>query len=813
MRIHKVGVIGAGVMGHGIAALCASAGVPVVLLDIPGNPDPKSPDRSAPARSGLQKAIKSKPSAFMDTDRAALVTTGNTTDDLALLADCDWIVEVIIEQPAPKQELFARLEQIAPNAIVTSNTSGIPMSVLLEARGENFRRRFCGTHFFNPPRYMHLLEIIPTPDTAPEVIATIRHFQERILGKGIVLAKDVPGFVANRLGVAGWAVTMRLMEEFDLTIDEVDVLTGPLIARARSATFRTADLSGLDTLAHVTTGLSQATGENFSMPPWFHELVKQGRLGEKTGAGFYKRDGKAILTLDWKTLEYRAQRKPSSTTIDDALKLPAVERVRKARGIRGKYGDFIRKLFVETSHYAASTSPLLAYDIAAVDRAMEWGYAWEIGPFKVMDAVGVSWLRNEFAAAHKPEPALFVMAGNAFYKEMKKGVMIPEIAASAPGSRIPLPRVPDQLVLAECPILDANDEARARDIGDGVVCLEFCGKMNTVGPGVIDLLARTIDRISRGQHVGLVLGNDDPRTFTAGANLGGVAQLAAAGDWKALENACLQFQKASMSLRAAPFPVVSAPFGLTLGGGCEFSLHADRIQAHAELYMGLVEVGVGILPSGGGTKELLFRFTEALKPYVEADPFEAVKRAFQLIALAQTSTSALEARKMGFLRPAADRISFNRDTLIADAKARVVDLAADYVTPPARAIRTLGSEAMGNLKYELWAFKEAGQASDHDVRIGHEVAYVLSGGDGPGRDATEWDILDLEREAFLKLLGTAETQARMKYMLETGEAAAKLDLSDEAASGGRTESGQSPLQTAPLHPGRHVAHGGIEVGR
>lgn len=785
MRIRKVGIIGAGIMGHGIAALAASTGIPVVLLDIPGSDDPRSPDRNAPAKNALAKGLKARPSPFFDTAAAALITTGNTADHLDLLKDCDWICEAIIEQPKPKQELFAKLEPLAPNAIISSNTSGIPMATLLEGRSASFKERFLGTHYFNPVRYMHLLEIIPSPHTASAVIESVRHLQERLLGKGIVLCKDVPGFVANRLGIGGWAAVMRLMMEFDLTIDEVDGLTGALLARARSATFRTGDLSGLDTLAHVTAGLSHATGEDFALPSWVGDLVKSGRLGDKTGAGFYRKDGKNIFPLDWKTGDYEPQKRLTTPAIEEALKLPAAERIRKARGIRGKYGDFLRKLFVETSHYAATRAPELAYDIASVDRAMEWGFAWEIGPFKVMDALGISWLRNEFTAAGRDAPPLFEAAGNAFYKEMKKGVMIPSLAAFttlAPPSeiaalssaarapaRVPLPKIPGQIVLAETPVLDENAEARLRDVGDGVLCLEFCGKMNTLGQGVLELLARAMDRVARDNLAGLVLGNDDPRTFTAGANLGGVAQLAAAGDWATLERACREFQRSVMSVRTAPFPVVAAPFGVTFGGGTEFSLHADRIQAHAELYMGLVEVGVGILPSGGGTKELLFRFTSALAPYEDADPFDAARRAFKLIALAQTSTSAHEARKIGFLRPVADRITMNRDFLIADAKAQVLNLATDYVAPPLRTIRALGAETLGNLKYALFAFQEAGQASAHDVRIGQEIAYVLAGGDGPPRDVSEQDILDLEREAFLKLLGTAETQARIKYMLEMGK--------------------------------------------
>ena len=793
MRIRRIGVVGAGIMGAGIAAHAASAGIPCVLLDIPGSDDATSPDRSAPARNGLAKAIKAKPAAFLDADRASLITTGNTADHLDLLADCDWIVEAIIEKPAPKQELFAKLERIAPGSIVTSNTSGIPMAVLLAGRKDAFKKRFCGTHYFTPVRYMHLLEVIPTQHTDPNVVALISDFHERILGKGIVIAKDAPGFIANRIGIAGWATTMRLMMELDLTIDEVDTLTGPLIARARSATFRTGDLSGIDTLAHVTTGLSQATGEDFSMPPWVGELVRQNRLGAKTGEGFYKRVGKDIHTLDWKTLEYRPQKKVSTPTIDQLLRLPPAERLRKARGIRGRHGDFLRRLLVETSHYVADTTPELAYDIASVDRALEWGFGWEIGPYKVMDAVGLAWLRKELSAAGKSEPPLLAAARSAFYKQGKKGAMVPgfesplvEAPLSLLPKRVPVDSVPGQIALAELRaighsldassglraggrVLDSTDDARCVDLGDGVLCLEFCGKMNTLGSGVLEVLARAIDRISDGDYAGLVIGNDDPRTFTAGANLSQVGELAAAGKWDVLEAAVRRFQNSVMSVRLAPFPVVAAPFGLTLGGGCELSLHADRIQAHAELYMGLVEVGVGLLPGGCGTKELLFRFTNALAPYEEADPFEAVKRAFRLIALAQMSTSAHEARKMGFLRPAADRITMNRDLLIADAKDRVLDLAPDYVPPSMKTIRALGNEALGNLRYALFAFQEGGQASAHDVFIGNQVAYVLSGGDGPPREVSEQDILELEREAFLRLLGTPETQARIKFMLETGK--------------------------------------------
>ncbi|HYD54957.1 MAG TPA: 3-hydroxyacyl-CoA dehydrogenase/enoyl-CoA hydratase family protein [Gemmatimonadaceae bacterium] len=767
MRIAKLGVVGAGVMGSGIAALAASAGVPVVLLDVPGGDG----DRGGIARQGLERARKARPAAFMVPGRAALVRTGNTEDDLGLLADCDLVLEAIIEQVTPKRDLYARLEPLLkPGALVASNTSGIPMGMLLEGRGDDFRRRFLGMHFFNPPRYLRLLEIIPTPSTDATTLDAARQFGERILGKGIVLAKDVPGFVANRLGVFGLVRVMRLMEEFDLGIDEVDALTGPLLGRPKSATFRTADITGLDVLGHVVRGLAQTTGEDLSMPEWVDRLVASGRLGEKSGAGFYKKVGKEIQTLDWRTLEYQPQRKADSAELAALGKMGFEPRLQAMRTLEGKYGDFLRKLLLEQSHYVLTTAPSLAYDIVNVDRALEWGFGWEAGPFQQMDALGHDFLRDGFQAMGRPIPPLLEQAGGAFYRSgSRPGEWLQlrfeggyELVHDTPGA------IRTRTLRARGAVLEENAEAALLDMGDGVALFETRSKMNTLGSTVLQLLRTSLERVARDGMAGLVVGNDDPRTFSAGANLGEVAVVAQAGDWKRLEQAVRAFQDTAMAIRQAPFPVVLAPHGLTLGGACEFSLHSDLVQAHAELYMGLVEVGVGLLPGGGGTKELLFRFTSELEPYEEADLFEGVKRAFRLITLAQTSTSALEARAMGLLR-AHDRITMNRDHLLADAKARVLDLAPGYVAPAPRTIRALGGEAIGNLYYALFSFQEAGQASAHDVRIGRAVAYVLCGGDGPPRQATEQDVLDLEREAFLTLLGTRETQQRIEAMLKTGK--------------------------------------------
>jgi len=764
MRIGRLGVIGAGAMGSGIAALAASAGFPVTLLDVPGDND-----RDGVARAGVQRALKGRPPQFMAPERAALITVGNTADDLSALADCDWIIEAIIEQAAPKRQLFEQIESIVkPTAIVSTNTSAIPIRSLVEQRSDEFRRRFLGTHFFNPPRYLHLLELIPTERTAPEVVTTIRGFGERLLGKGIVIARDVPGFIANRLGIHGFLRTIRLMQEFDLTIDEVDALTGPLIGRPKSATFRTGDISGIDVLSHVAAGLSATTGEDFILPDWVRTLVAENRWGEKTGAGFYRKVGKDIQTLDWKSLSYAPASQPPLQELAYLRPMPLNERLHAITTAGGRHAEFLRKLTLSESHYTLTKTPDIAPDIVSVDRAMEWGYAWDLGPFKQMDALGLEFLRGGFGVLGLDEPPLLRTAQESFYRRPGHG----ERYLTFSGQYSPVDELAGHLSLDALRlrnrVMEATPDAAMYDVGDGVLLLEFRSKMNSLGEGVMRMLEAALDRAERGKHTGLVIGNDDPRTFTAGADLSIILRLIAAGDWKALEERVLGFQRLVTSLRRMPFPVIVAPFGLTLGGGAELSLHASRLQAHAELYMGLVEVGVGLIPAGGGTKELLFRFAEELAAFDEADPFEAVRRAFKVIATATTSTSALDARRLGFLRDG-DRISMNRDHLLGDAKARVLELARDYTPPPPRRIRALGREAIGNLEYAVWAMHEAGQATEHDVRIGHALARVLAGGDGPPREVSEDDILELEREAFLSLLGTKETQQRIEHTLKTGK--------------------------------------------
>lgn len=763
MRIARVGVVGAGAMGTGIAALAASAGFPVDLLDVPDDPD-----RDGRARRAIERALRSRPPAFMDPDCAARITIGNTEDHLDRLAACDWIVEAIVEQPEPKRSLFARLDGLVKlDAIVSSNTSGIPIGSLAVGRSEAFRHRFLGTHFFNPVRHLHLLELIPTADTLPDVVNQVRDVAERLLGKGVIVARDVPGFIANRIGIHGMFRTVRLMQDFGLGIDEVDALTGPLIGRPKSATFRTADISGLDVLTDVSAGLSASTGEDFSLPDWVHDLVRQGRLGEKSGAGFYRRDGKRILTLDWKTGEYRPRSEPEFPELRYLMHEPLPARLRGIARAGGTHAEFLRAVLLDLADYTLSKTLVIAYDLASVDRALQWGFAWELGPFAMFDALGIDWLRSALVPGGA-EPSLLHAAREGFYRQLKSGPR----QLSFIGEYAPIEPIPHSLDLDLIQLrvgsLAQNGDATLLDVGDGVALLSLHSKMNTVGSGVLDMIERSLELVDRSGFAGLVIGSGDWRTFSAGANLAEVLAAVDAGAWDALEATVRRFQRAVASVRQAPFPVVVAPSGLAFAGGAEFVLHATRVQAGAELYMGLVEAGVGLLPAGGGTKEMLFRFTRDLEPYEEADPFEAVKRAFKLISMATVSASALDARRLGLLRTT-DRVTMNRDRILADAKARVLELAPDHGVPIPRTIRALGAEALGNLRYGVWAMREAGHITDHEVLIGEKIAYVLSGGDGPPRTVTEQDILDLEREAFLSLLGTPATRERIAHMLQHGK--------------------------------------------
>ncbi|MDX1567595.1 MAG: 3-hydroxyacyl-CoA dehydrogenase/enoyl-CoA hydratase family protein [Longimicrobiales bacterium] len=769
MRIKKLGVVGAGVMGSGITGIAASAGIPVLLLDVPGDDE-----RNGPAKKGLEKALKG--SAFPDPDRRSLVEIGNVEDDLERLAGCDWIVEAIVEKPGPKRELFEKLEGIvSDDAIVSSNTSAIPMSVLIEGRSDGFRERFLGTHFFNPVRYMHLLEVIPTPATDGAVVETMESFADLVLGKGVVLTKDAPGFIANRLGLKGVVEAIRLMERHDLDIDEVDALTGPLMGRSRSAIFRTTDIAGLDILVDAVTGMRETTGEDLPLPDWIHDMVDRGDLGSKSGQGFYRKekDGE-IKVLDWRTGEYGSRTGELSDELKELEGAPLEDRLRGLADAGGSQGDFARDFFARTFHYTADKAAELAYDLPSVDRAMEWGYAWQAGPFLQMDHIGLARVRELISDEGLDEPSLLEEAGEAFYRWGEGEAGGAMVLALTGGDREPVPEDPGTVSAAalhrQSRVLTENEVSALLDMGDGVALFELRSKMGTLGARVMDSIRAALEKVEEDGLAGMVIGKDqgDRPVFSAGANLQELLENARKKNFDQVDAQIAAFQDTLMAVRDAPFPVVTAAFGTTVAGGAEVCLHSDQVQAHTELRIGLVEFGVGLIPAGGGTKELLFRFTEELSRYAEDELDKAVREAFTLIGMATVSNSAADARKKGFIRDR-DRVTANQDRLLADAKTSVLQLAPGYVAPPRRTIRAVGERGIGNLHVTAFSMREAGRMSEHDDRIARELAYVLCGGDGDPRTVTERDILELEREAFLRLLGTEGTQERIEHMLKTGK--------------------------------------------
>ncbi|HEY4002474.1 MAG TPA: 3-hydroxyacyl-CoA dehydrogenase/enoyl-CoA hydratase family protein, partial [Candidatus Xenobia bacterium] len=669
--IRKVAVIGAGTMGGGIAAHLANAGVPVLLLDVAAD----GPDKNAIVKKGLDRIQNSKPAALMLPERIHLIEIGNTTDDLSRVKEVDWIVEAAFEKLEVKQELWARLEGLVrEDTLITSNSSGIPMKLQVKGRSESFRRRFFGTHFFNPPRYLHLLEIIPGPDTDPAALRLMAEFADRVLGKGVVVAKDVPGFAANRVGGYAWAQSIDAALQAGLSPDVVDYLTGPLIGRPKSATFRTADMSGLDILLTVLKDLGRATGEDFKVPAILETLVNEKKwLGDKTGQGFYKKAKGAggestILTLNLKTLEYEDRGKVKLAEVDDIRKLPTpAARLAALLALQGPIGDFMRKTVFSSIAYAASKVGEVADTAEDVDNAVKWGFNYDLGLLEAARALGSDRVSEGLAALNLPMPAVLK-------------------AKQDKPHHAPLNVRDNRKVVV------SNEDASLLDVGDGVALLEFHSKANSLGEKVLELTVQALDKVEKG-FLGLVIGNQG-ENFSAGANIGLLLELAKSGNFNRIDEAIKVFQGLTSRLRHSPFPVVAAPFRLAIGGGCEVALWADAMQADAELYMGLVELGVGIIPAGGGTAETLIRLQEALPG--GADPFLAVKKAFELIAMSKVSTSALEARHMGLLRPI-DGITMNKDRVLSDAKDRVLSLARGYVVPRRRQVTLLGESAYANL--------------------------------------------------------------------------------------------------------------------
>ncbi len=784
IQVKKAAVLGAGTMGAQIAAHLANAGIPTLLLDIVPQDEA---DRNKIARAGLEAAKKAKPAAFFTADRAALVSIGNFADDLAKLKDCDLIIEAVVENLEIKRSLYEKVEQHRrPGAVIASNTSGIPLAQLAEGRSDDFRAHFLGMHFFNPPRYMHLVEIIRTEWTRPEVSCSMFGFLDERLGKGVVVAKDRPNFIANRIGTYGALVTMQTMIEDGYSIEEVDKITGPAAGRPKTATFRTFDLVGLDVFAHVVKNLHENLPDDrereiFVMPEFVTKMIERGLLGNKTKAGFYQRkkgegDKREIWTLDTATIDYRQTQKVKLPALDMAKNIEDTrERLKALTWSKDRVGAFLWKTLSRTLCYTAERIPEIAETIVEVDRAMRWGFNWELGPFEVWDAIGVEKSVAKLREAGRAVPAnvqkLLDSGAQSFYKQENGQRFYFDFAS---GQYQPLADLPGTIILKSLKdrsgVIKKNSGASMIDLGDGVACVEFHSKMNSIGGDTLEMLRFAIAETEK-NFVGLVVGNQGVN-FSVGANLMLMLMEAQDENWEELDMIGRYFQSSVMSLRYSPKPVVVAPFQMVFGGGCEMVLHADRVRAAAETYIGLVEVGVGIIPAGCGTKEMLVRALDSIPADMkDADPFPFVKRAFETIALAKVATSAEEARDFGFLREQ-DTISMNTDRLIADAKKQVLALAASgYVQPQQRTdVLALGSPALATLKLGVHLMKRAGYISEHDALIGEKLARILTGGDlNHTTRVSEQYLLDLEREAFLSLIGTRKTQDRIGHMLKTGK--------------------------------------------
>ncbi|PYS45660.1 MAG: 3-hydroxyacyl-CoA dehydrogenase [Acidobacteria bacterium] len=798
LRIEKAAVLGAGTMGAQIAAHLANAHIPVILLDIvprelPPEEEAKgltleSPEvRNRIARSGLEAAKKAKPAAFFTQDLASLIRVGNFDDDLAKLKDCDLIIEAVVENLDIKRKLYERVEHARrPGSVVASNTSGIPIRQLAEGRSEDFRAHFLGVHFFNPPRYLHLVEIIRTEWTKPEVSCAMFGFLNQRLGKGVVPAKDRPNFIANRIGTFGALHTIKTMIEDGYTIEEVDKMTGQAVGRPKTATFRTFDLVGLDVFGHVVKNIYDALPDDeerevFRAPVFLSDMIQSGLLGNKTKGGFYRKkkgegEKQEIWTLDTASLEYRPSQKVKLPSLEMAKNIEATpERIRSLVWSKDRVGMFLWKTMSRTLRYAANRIPEIADTVLEVDRAMRWGFNWEIGVFETWDAIGVekavARMREEGQQIPLNVEKMLEAGAASFYKNENGQKFYFDFASA---QYVPVADQPGVIILKSVKertgVIKKNAGASLVDIGDGVACLEFHSKMNAIGGDTLQMLKTSLAEVEK-NFVGLVVGNQGVN-FSVGANLMLLLLEAQEENWEEIDMIIRAFQNATMSLRYSAKPVVVAPFQMTFGGGCEMALHADRVRAAAETYIGLVEVGVGLIPAGGGTKEMLVRALDAIpKGADDADPFPFVKRAFETIALAKVATSAEEARTFGFLS-ADDTISMNSDRLIADAKQEVLALASTgYIEPQQRAdIMALGMPALATIKLGIHQMKRGGFISDYDALIGEKLALILTGGDlnHPTRVSEQY-LLDLEREAFLSLCGERKTQERIGHMLKTGK--------------------------------------------
>ncbi len=792
--VRRAAVLGAGTMGSRIAAHLANAGIPVLLLDL--GPKPTSVDRRPLARIALEALAKSKPAALFEPSRAALITPGTFDDDLPKIAGCDWVIEAVAENLDIKTALLAKVvPHLAPHALLTSNTSGLPIGRIAEAL-PGARERFFGTHFFNPPRYMRLLELIPTPEAEPATVAAFAAFAGRILGKQVVYANDTPNFIANRIGINVTFTAANLMLDRGYTIEEVDALTGPVLGFPRTGTFRLADLIGLDVLAHVARNYpEEATQGSFSA--LLDEMLKRGWLGDKAGQGFYKKmrgaGGKdERLVLDPATLEYRPTQKPALPQLEMAKNADTTgARLQMLLGSdpkRERAAGFLWPMLATLWNYAADRIGEVAADAPSIDAALKAGFNWEMGPFELWDAAGVASTVERMKAlglaVSANVEALLAAGHTSWYTDEGRACFNPATRAMEPVARIAgQARVAD--FRREGKVVRSNSGCSLVDLGDGIACIELHSLKNAIGGDVLNFITQNLDPASDSvrDFAGFVISGDRDN-FSVGANLMQLLLSAQEGEFDEVAAMIRLFQKMTSSVKFCPRPVVAAPFGLTLGGGAEIVLHAARRQPHVETYMGLVEAGVGLIPAGGGTKEMLFRAIDAATALAPPDPKDppsrfaqsselvtALKSRLELVAMAKVAMSAAEARTMGLLTPA-DRTSMNRDRLLLDAKAQAAALAESGYAPPQprTGVPAPGTAALATMETGIFLMGEAGYASEHDQKVARWIAYILAGGRvTPGTLVTEQYLLDLELEAFLSLCGERKTQERIAHTLKTGK--------------------------------------------
>ncbi|MCP8969654.1 3-hydroxyacyl-CoA dehydrogenase/enoyl-CoA hydratase family protein [Ectobacillus ponti] len=787
-QIRKAAVLGSGVMGSGIAAHLANIGIPTLLLDIA--PKALLPEEEAKgltleskevrnrfSSAAIQKLFKQKPAPLTSKANAALITPGNLEDDLGKLGDVDWIIEVVVENLEVKKQLFARVDEVRkPGTIISSNTSGISIEQMSAGRSEDFCKHFLGTHFFNPPRYLKLLEVIPTKATCPDVLAFMKTFGEDVLGKGVVEAKDTPNFIANRIGTYGLLVTLQELLKNGYSVGEVDSVTGPLIGRPKSATFRTLDVVGLDTFVHVANNVYDNVDETerdvFKVPALLHVMLENKWLGSKTGQGFFLKQGKDILELNPETLQYEPQKK---------LKAPSIELSKQEKGLPNKLkalvyakdraGTLLWSILMPTLLYSAKLNGEIADNIVAIDNAMKWGFGWETGPFEIWDAIGVRKSVAKWAEEGKTAPAwvqeMLESGHESFYKN-DNGVSY----YYDDGEYKPMEQNKKVISLkqlkAKRGVIKQNSGASLIDLGDGVLCLEFHSKSNAIGMDITQMINFAVDEVAK-NYKGLVIGNQ-AKNFCVGANLAMILMEAQDDNYFEIEWVVKQFQDAMMKIKYSPKPVVAAPYGMTLGGGAEVCLPAAAIQASSETYMGLVEVGVGLIPGGGGNKELYMKHLSSLPNGVEVDLQKVANKVFESIAMAKVSTSAQEAFENNFLG-AKDGISVNADHLLHDAKQKVLSLyEAGYKPPVRRKVPVVGEPGYATLLLGAQAMHLSGYISAYDLHLAKKLAYVIAGGKVPyGTEVDEQYLLNLEREAFLGLVSEMKSQARMQHMLVKGK--------------------------------------------